>query len=131
MCKTIKIKAHFKAPPPVIYDLLTDARKLRAVTGKAATIDQTPGGRFSNYAGSVTGINVDLLRGKRIVQAWRDREFPVGIFSMATFNLATSRSGGTELVLTHRGVPKKLIPRIERDWRRLYWEKIKAYLETA
>jgi uncharacterized protein YndB with AHSA1/START domain len=131
MCKTIKLKAHFKAPPPVIFDLLTDARKLRAVTGKTATIDQTPGGRFSNYAGSISGINVDLVRGKRIVQAWREREFPDGIFSMATFNLTPSKSGGTELLLTHRGVPKTLIPRIERDWRRLYWEKIKTYLERS
>src|ERR1041385_332169 len=105
MCKTIKLKTHFKAPPLVIYELLTDPRKLRAITGKPAAIDRAPGGRFSNYSGAITGICVDLLRGKRIVQAWREREFPAGIFSMATFNLTPSKSGGTELVLTHRGVP--------------------------
>jgi len=35
---------------------------------------------------------------------------------------------GTELVLTHRGVPKDLIPETEENWREQYWSRIKAYL---
>lgn len=85
MCRTIKQKVRFKAPPLEVYRLL--------------------------------------------VQAWREREFPVGIFSMATFNLSPTAQGGTELILTHRGVPKDLIPRIIDDWRELYWEKMKRHLE--
>lgn len=32
MCKTIKQKIHFKAPPDVIYSLLTDSKKYASLT---------------------------------------------------------------------------------------------------
>jgi len=112
MCKTIKQIVKFKAPPNQVYGQLAPAR------GKE-------GGRFTARAGRVSGINVQLKPGLRIVQAWRDRAFPEGIFSMATINLSRTARGGTQLVLTHRGVPKDLIPRIEREWRDECWNKIK------
>jgi activator of HSP90 ATPase len=124
MCKTIKQKVKFSASPETIYEFLTDSKKLTAVTGKKASVGK-PGSPFSIYKGTVTGIMVDLLPGKRIVQAWRERKFPIGIFSMATINLARTKQGGTELILTHRGVPKEFIPQIEKEWRENYWNKIK------
>lgn len=131
MCKTIKLKVKFRSEPQIVYALITDAKKLRSITGKATSIDSKVGGRFSCYGGDAIGINVDLLPGKRIVQAWRHKKFPEGIFSMATFNLAVTRDGGTELTLTHRGVPKELIPQISAEWRDLYWDKMKAYLANS
>lgn len=128
MCKTIKQKVHFKASPDVIYNLLTDSKKYAAVTGKKATIGKKAGAPFSVYGGQATGIIVELVRGKRIVQAWRGHSFPEGIFSMATFNLKPTASG-TELVLTHRGVPKEMIHSIELSWRKYNWDRIKSYLE--
>ena len=113
MCKTIKQKVKFKAPPAVIYDLLADSRKRTAVTGRGATISRKVGGTFSADADEVSGVNVDLVPGQRIVQAWRHRRFPEGIYSMAAVTLTPTADGGTELVLTHRGVPKHLIPETE------------------
>jgi len=128
VCKTIKQKVRFDAPSESVYRLLTDSKAHSAFTGRPAKISRNVGGAFSVYSGSITGINVDLAPGKRVVQAWRAKDFPVGIFSMATFNLTPTPSGGTELVLTHRGVPKDLIPRIEKAWREAYWSKMKQYL---
>jgi uncharacterized protein YndB with AHSA1/START domain len=129
MCKTIKQRVKFKASPAAVYDLLADSDKHTAVTGRKATISTTVGGAFSTCGNDVTGINVDLVPGRRIVQAWRHRKFPEGIFSMATVTLTPTPDGGTELVLTHRGVPKELIPETERSWREEYWARMKAHLE--
>ncbi|WP_295900131.1 SRPBCC domain-containing protein [uncultured Bdellovibrio sp.] len=129
MCKTIKQKVHFKAPPDVIYSLLTDSKKYALLTGKKAKIGKSAGDPFSVYGGQATGIIVELVRNKRIVQAWRGHSFPEGIFSMATFNLKPIPKNGTELVLVHRGVPKEMIPSIERGWRKYNWDLIKSYLE--
>lgn len=128
MCKTIKQKVKFNAPSKVVYKLLADAKMHRAFSGTSATISTKVGGPFSLHAGAVSGINVDLCPGKRIVQAWRANDFPPGIFSMASFFLNDTGDGGTQLTLTHRGVPKELIPRIENEWRERYWKKIKDYL---
>jgi uncharacterized protein YndB with AHSA1/START domain len=129
MCKTIKQRVKFKADPATVYDLLADSRKHTTVTGREATISRKIGGTFTLGASDVTGINVDLVPGRRIVQAWRHRRFPEGIYSMAAVTLKATADGGTELVLTHRGVPKDLIPETEQAWRDQYWSRIRAYLD--
>lgn len=121
----------FNAPPATVYDLLADSKKCSAVTGRKATISRKIGGAFSVGENEVSGINVDLVPGRRIVQAWRHRRFPEGIFSMAAMTLTPTADGGTELVLTHRGVPKDLIHETEHAWRVQYWSRIKAYLAEA
>ena len=128
MCKTIKQKVKFAAPPDVIYQALSDSKTQSEYTGQKADISKRIGGTFSALSGKISGIIVDLAPEKRIVQAWRRSDFPDGIFSMATFNLKPSASGGTELVLIHRGVPKDLIPDIEISWRENFWNKIKERL---
>lgn len=131
MCKTIKQRVKFRASTTAVYDILADSAKHSAVTGRKAEISQEVGGTFSTGESDVTGVNVDLVPGRRIVQAWRHRKFPEGVFSMAAVTLTPTPDGGTELVLTHRGVPKHLIPETEQAWRDQYWSKMKAYLSTT
>jgi uncharacterized protein YndB with AHSA1/START domain len=127
MCKTIKQRVTFQTPPDAIYQILADAGTHTLVIGKPATISPQVGGPFSIGDDDVTGINVDLVPGRRIVRAWRHRRFGEGIFSMAAVTLTPTPSGGTALVLTHRGVPKDLIPETEQMWRDEYWAPMKAY----
>ena len=112
MCKTISQKVRFRAQPADVYDLLvTDADDV--------------GRPFQ--MGEGTGIVVDLAPSVRVVRAWREEDYPEGVFSMAAFTLEPVATG-TELTLTHRGVPKALIPRTEERWRRGYWEPMKRKL---
>ncbi len=127
MCKTIQQKVRIPASPAAVYELLTDSKMNRALTGLKASIDARVGGKFSTHGGRVCGVHVELVPGKRVVQAWRDRHFSDGIFSMATFNLSRTSSGGTEIALTHRGVPKEEIPRIEKEWREGYWARMREF----
>ena len=115
MCKTIKHKVKFKADPSAVYELLV-------------TDDDEVGGRFEMGRGS--GVVVDLSPAERVVRAWREREYPEGVFSMAAFTLKRAATG-TELTLTHRGVPKQLIPATEERWRRDYWDPMRQQLAAA
>ena len=124
MCKTMKQRVRLKAAPAVVYGVLADSKKRSKLTGRKAVISPRVGGAFSTDAGAVSGVNVDLVPGKRLVQAWRRRDFPEGVFSMAAITLAPTASGGTELVPTHRGVPKWLIPDTEEYWRTQYWSRL-------
>jgi uncharacterized protein YndB with AHSA1/START domain len=126
MCKTITHRVRFKASPQTIYHVLADSRRRTALTGRKAAISRTVGGAFTTDNGQVTGVNVDLVPGKRMVQAWRRDDFPDGVYSMAAITLAPTAGGGTDLVLTHRGVPKLLIPETEVYWRHNYWDRMKA-----
>ncbi len=129
MCKTIKQMVKFKAPPKLIYKLLTDSKMHAAFTGESAKISRRVGGKVSAYSGYITAINVDLRPSKQVVLAWRCGDFPTGVFTMAVFALSRTKDGGTELVLTHRGVPKQIIPQTEAGWKKYYWRRIKHYLK--
>jgi len=112
MCKTIKQKVKFRAEPAAVYRLLV-------------TTSDKVGRQFRMGEGS--GVVVDLAPSKRVVRAWRESDYPEGVFSMAAFTLRPVDTG-TELTLTHRGVPKELIPRTEERWRRDYWELMRRKL---
>jgi uncharacterized protein YndB with AHSA1/START domain len=112
MCKTIKQKVKFKADPSEVYNLLV-------------TADDAIGRRFQMGRGS--GVVVDLAPTERVVRAWRESDYPEGVFSMAAFTLKRAATG-TELTLTHRGVPKQLIPATEERWRRDYWDPMRQQL---
>ena len=131
MCKTIVQRQTFRALPAALYHMLVDAHTHAAVTGKSATIQGVVGGSFSVLDHEVVGINVDLVPGVRLVQAWRHQRFPDGIFSMAAMTFTPTPDGGTALVLTHRGVPKALIPDIEAMWRVNYWSNIKTFIAQS
>ena len=99
MCKTIKQKVRFKDAPKTIYGLLADSRRRSSLTGRKAAISTKVGGAFSTDNGRITGVNVDLVPAKRLVQAWRRDDFPEGVYSIAAITLAPTAAGGTELVL--------------------------------
>jgi uncharacterized protein YndB with AHSA1/START domain len=130
MCKTIKQKVQFAAPPKAVYELLTDGKKHRAFSGLAANFSKHIGGNFTAYGDHIKGVIVDLAPSRRVVLAWRTKNFAEGIFSMAAFTLSVKKNGGTELTLVHRGVPKDLIPKVEAGWRTFYWQRMKEYLKT-
>src|SRR4030065_2547096 len=60
------------------YDAFMDAKKHSAFTGAKATCDATVGGEFSAWDGYITGKNLELDKGKRIVQEWITTEWPEG-----------------------------------------------------
>lgn len=112
MCKTIKQKVKFRAEPADVYGhLVSDADAI----GAPFTL------------GEGTGIVVDLAPSMRVVRAWREPDYPEGVFSMAAVTLRPVATG-TELTLTHRGVPKELIPRTEARWRRDHWDRLRDLL---
>lgn len=50
---------------------------------------------------------------------------------MRTVTRSSTPDGGTQLVLTHRGVPKELISETELPSREQYWSRLKAYPDQA
>jgi activator of HSP90 ATPase len=117
-----------KARPAVVYDALMDSKKHAAFTGAPAKISRAVGGRFTAHGRHLAGINVELARNKRIVQAWRATNWPAGHFSIVTFDLKPTRAG-TLLTFTHIGIPARRVRSIDYGWKNYYWKPLKAALE--
>ena len=128
--KNIKQTVNFKATPHEVYEALIDSRKHSAFTGDKAIISRKVNGKFSAYSGGLRGKNLELVKDKKIVQAWQCimRGWSKEYFSIATFSLKKTKSG-TKLEFTHAGVPISCNASIAEGWRTYYWKPMKEMLE--
>jgi activator of HSP90 ATPase len=118
----------FKAPPQEVYDALLDAKKHAAFTGSPATTSAKRGATFTAWDGYITGRNLEVVKGKKIVQEWKTTEWPEGYpVSRLEFTL-TAKKGGTELAMIHSDVPAEQVADYSSGWKSSYWDPLKAYL---
>ena len=126
--KIIKQGAMFAATPERIYEILMDSKLHSKFTGDVAKMSKKVGGKFSGFSGYITGKNLILERGKKIVQAWRSSEWPRGYMSEVTYLLKPAK-GGTKLMFTHKGVPANDYKDKVSGWKEFYWKPLKKFLE--
>jgi activator of HSP90 ATPase len=75
---TIEQTVFFDATPDAIYDALLDPRKHSEFTGSPATTSARVGATFTAWDGYITGKNLELVKGRKIVQEWKTTEWPDG-----------------------------------------------------
>jgi activator of HSP90 ATPase len=122
--RQIRHVVRLNAKPRAIYQALMNSKKHAAFTGAPAKIDAKVGGRFAAWGPHLRGVNVELIKNKRIVQAWRAKSWPKSHYSIATFELKRAR-GGTHLVFTQTGVPARHWRDINGGWKSHYWDLLK------
>jgi activator of HSP90 ATPase len=119
----------YKVPPARIYEVLLDAKQFSAFTKDTAEIEPREGGAFKLFGGRIEGRNVELVKGQRIVQAWRPAYWPAGVYSIVKFELV-SRGGGTRILLDHTGFTEDKWQGLNEGWPLRYWEPLHKYLNA-
>ena len=116
------------AAPEAVFEVLTSSKKFEQMTGgRRAEISGAEGGAFKMFGGDITGRNVELVPGKRVVQAWRSGAWPEGVYSLVSFELA--REGkGTKLVFNQTGYPAAAHDMLDGGWSQMYWEPMSKML---
>ena len=125
--KTIKQGAKFASSPETVYKYLMDSKLHTKFTGDVAKISKKVGGKFSAFSGYITGKNLVLQPGKKIVQAWTTTEWPKWHMSEVTYLLKKAK-GGTKLMFTHKNVPAYDYKDKTSGWKKYYWEPLKKIL---
>lgn len=67
--RTIQQTIEFDTSPRNIYALLMDSKKHESLAGERASISSKVGGKFSAWGGHITGFNLILKPGRKIVRA--------------------------------------------------------------
>jgi activator of HSP90 ATPase len=130
MFESIRQEVSIGAPPQLVYEALLDSKQHEEFTGNGAcNISREEGGTISCHGGQVIGRNVELLKNRRIVQAWRFKNWEDGVYSIVRFELHEN-SGGTRLVLDHTGVPAADRDHVDAGWHKMYWEKLRKYFAS-
>lgn len=118
----------FDSAPEDVYDALLDPEKHSAFTGSPATTSAKVGAAFTAWGGYIIGKNLELVKGKKIVQEWKTTEWPSGYpVSRLEFTLAPKK-GGTELEMIHSKVPAEQLADYSSGWKSAYWDPLKEYL---
>jgi activator of HSP90 ATPase len=124
---TIHQETTFSAPPSRIYETLVDLKQFAAATGAPASGDSTEGAAFTAFDGYITGRHIELVPGRRVVQVWRAKTWPEGVYSIVRFELSPDGKG-TKLVFDHDGFPADEKDHLATGWRAQYWDKIAKHV---
>jgi activator of HSP90 ATPase len=117
--------------PDLIFSLLMDAEKHSDLVGSAVEIENFEGGYFNFFDGYISGRNIELIFGKKIVQQMHFLEdgWPNDHYSVCTF-LMESINNETKLTFTQTGIPEHKVADLEKGWSDYYWEPMKDFLEN-
>lgn len=131
---SIHQEATFPVSPERVYELLTDGVKFAAATGRPAKIGAGEGATFSIFGDYIRGKQIELVPGRRVVQAWRGSNWEPGVFSLVRFTL-TPENDGTKLIVDHDAYPEGASPmypswheHLSANWPVFYFEPFAKYL---
>lgn len=127
MTYRFKLTDVIPAAPHDIYAAWLDSRGHRAMTGGKAKQSARTGAAVTAWNGYISGKNLELVPGKRIVQSWRTTQFTdAHKDSKITVTLKPVK-GGTRVTLVHSSVPDGHTSYEKGGWQSHYFEPMKKY----
>ena len=115
------------ASPAEIYRAWLDSIAHSEMTGGEATMSDEVGADMSAWDGYITGRNLELVPGERIVQSWRTTEFDDEFEDSIVTILLQETEDGTLLTLEHSNVPDEHKSYEEGGWQSNYFEPMIVY----
>jgi activator of HSP90 ATPase len=124
---TIEQTVWIPAKPVQVYDSFVNETKHAEFTGARATCEPIAGGKFTAWDGYITGINLELVRARRIVQEWQTTEWPQGYPPSRLEFTFREKDEGTEVTMFHSEVPSSQAKAYQQGWIDYYWTPLKEY----
>jgi uncharacterized protein YndB with AHSA1/START domain len=121
------ISAVIPASAREIYDAWLDSIAHSQMTGGQAHTSAELGAEFSAWDGYITGRNLELVPGERIVQSWRTTKFPEDHGDSIITVTLEEHGDGTLLTLSHNNVPDGHVGYERGGWQKSYFEPMIAY----
>jgi uncharacterized protein YndB with AHSA1/START domain len=110
-----------------IYDAWLDSLAHSEMTGSEADMSDEIDAEVSAWDGYITGRNLELIPGERIVQSWRTTQFAEE-HEDSIITLTFEEAGdGTLMSLVHSNVPDEQTSYELSGWREYYFEPMKKY----
>jgi activator of HSP90 ATPase len=126
MKRIIKKIYEISAPIEQVWRALVDSKIIDEWGGGPSVMNEKIGTEFQLWGGDIHGKNIEVIKGKKLVQEWFEGDWPNP--SIVKFILRTENSQ-TILELEHTSIPDKDINDIDRGWDDYYLGPIKEMLE--
>ncbi len=110
--KEIKRYYTINTEPEFVYNALTKKRMLEIWTGEDVVMELEPNTEFSLWGGSITGVNLEFEKNKKIVQEWF---FEADEKSIVTIKIHPHKKGSS-VELVHTNIPDEAYGNISDGW---------------
>ncbi|MFC2152262.1 SRPBCC domain-containing protein [Bacteroidota bacterium] len=114
------------AEPSEVFTALTNPFTIELWSGYPAIMDSNINTVFSLWDGDITGMNLEIIENKKIVQEWFFGEQTEK--SIVTMNLFENKKG-TQVELIHTNIPDDDYENITEGWNEFYFGSIKSFFE--
>ncbi len=123
-------KKYFKiaAEPADVYNALTNKTMIEIWTGEDAVMDETAGSEFSLWDGSISGINLEFEKDRKIVQEWFFGEEDEDKKSIVTIKLHPDKKG-TIMEVVQTNIPDEAYENIANGWEEDYFDALNQLFE--
>jgi len=110
-----------------IYDAWLNSLAHSEMTGGQASMSDEIDAEVSAWDGYITGRNLELVPGERIVQSWRTTQFTDEHEDSIITMTLEGVEDGTVLTLVHSNVPDEQTSYEQGGWQEYYFEPMKEY----
>src|SRR6266849_984319 len=124
---TFTLTTAIPASAQEIYDAWLDSLAHSKMTGGEASMSDEIGAEVSAWDGYITGRNLELVPGERIVQSWRTTQFTDEHEDSTITVTLEEVEDGTLLTLVHSNVPDGQMSYEQGGWQERYFVPMKEY----
>jgi uncharacterized protein YndB with AHSA1/START domain len=126
MAIEFEVSTVIPAEPQVVYHAWLDSAQHGAMTGGEAQVSDQVGATFTAWDGYISGKNLELDPGRRILQSWRTVEFAEYEADSLVEVTLTPYGKHTRLILRHSNLPEHGSI-YEQGWIDNYFEPMLQY----
>ena len=130
MSKTIKLSITLPAKAAQLFEMYTDPKKHKAITGAPVKVSAKADAPFSAFGGKLLGKTLCAVPNKQFVQTWRSKSWKVGDTDSILVLTFSQKGKKARIDLVHANVPDHDARAVKKGWKKFYWKPWKKYLKA-
>lgn len=125
--ESLKLSITLPVKAEKLYKAWLDSKQHSLFTGASAKASAKVNGKHSAWDGYISGKNIELKAGKKIVQSWRTTEFVEGAPDSILEVSFSEKAGKTKLDIYHHNLQKGDAKKYKQGWKDFYFTPMKHY----
>ena len=128
MPRTVTLAVRLPASPARLYRMYLDPKQHAAFTGSPVKIAARAGAAFEAFGGALSGMILQVVPNRLIVQSWRSTEFARRDLDSTLVLSFWPDQDGARIELTHVNVADSDFAGVYEGWSKYYWAPWRLYL---
>ncbi len=129
--ESLRLVTTLPVSPAAVFEAWLTAAGHTAMTGSPAASEPRVGTRHTAWDGYISGRQLELEPGKRILQSWRTTEFPANAPDSRLEIRLVAVQRGSRLTLLQSGIPDGQSEMYSDGWQEHYFVPMQRYFRQA